>query len=222
MSSKRSAWSTRSKTSLAAAVAFLAAGCGDDPTGPGGTGSVQAYMHDESAPSSAPAASEGPSAASSSSGSYSGTLEGDAQVFVGTGGGVWVELGPPSAASIDLQASDGRIDLHGEVFVPVGTYTRVRLVLTGAQARLNAGSTIGGISLLASVTMNVGANGSVIIEKQVPPFEVRADTRTTITWDVNSELWVSEENVEDEQVEEPEVEEAAEPEVAEEPRPGQF
>jgi hypothetical protein len=166
--------------------------------------------------------SEGPGATSHGSGSYSGTLEADAQVFIAGESGFWFELGPPSAASLDLHASNNRVDVHGEASLPVGTYTRVRLVLSGAEARLNTGSTIGGISLTASVTMSVGANGTVVIEKEVPPFEVRADTRTMITWDMNSELWVHEDNVEDEQVDEPEVEEAAAPAVEEEPREGQF
>jgi hypothetical protein len=213
---------TRSKAFVLAAAALMA-GCGDNGTGPSGMGSVQAYVHDEpSSTAGAPARNEGPSPSSHGSGSYSGTLDADAQVSIAGEGGVWVELGPPSSASLDLQASGSGIDLHGDVVVPVGTYMRVRLVLTGAQARMNTGSTIGGISLTASVTMSVGAGGTVVIEKEVPPFEVRADTRTTVHWDMNSEHWVTEENVEDEEVEEPEVEEAAEPWVEEEPGDGQM
>jgi hypothetical protein len=207
-------------------VANLLAACGD-ATGPSATGSMQAYMQDEpssdaqavSEPSSAPA-SDGPSASSHGSSSYSGTLEADAQVSISGGGDAWVDLGPPSSAELDLQASNSGIDIHGQVEVPVGVYTRVRLSLSGAQARLDGGGAIGGIILSASTSLTVGANGTVVIEKEVPPFEVRADTHTAIYWDVNSHLWVNEQNVEDEEVEEQEVDDASDATTVSEPRGG--
>jgi hypothetical protein len=164
--------------------------------------------------------SEGPSASSHGSSSYSGTLEADARVSISAGGGIWVDLGSPSSTSLDLQASTGGVDVHGQVEVPVGVYTRVRLSLSGARARLDAGGTIGGVTLSASTILTVGANGTVVIEKEVPPFEVRADTHTTIRWYVNSHLWVDEQNVEDEEVEEQEVDDASEVQTASEPGEG--
>lgn len=203
---------------VAFATAGFAAACSDSGTSPSETGTVQAYMQDQPSQGQASeymvARDDG---ANTLGGSYSGTFEGEAQVQISADGHTWIQLAPPSSASVQLQASGEGVDLHGEVTVPVGTYTRVRLVLTGAQANLEAGSTIGGISLGASVSLRVGANGSVMIEKQVPPFEVRADTRTRIYWDLNSHLWVNEQNVEEEEVEEEEVEEAAEPRTETEP-----
>jgi hypothetical protein len=204
--------------------AALAAACGDDSgTAPVATAPVRAYVTDEPASPSggtAPSRVDGPTGSTQGSGDYTGTLEGDAQVFIAGEGGVWVELGPPSAVTLDLRMSGHRIELHGEATVPVGIYTRVRLILTGAHARISTGSTIGGISLATSVTMRIGAHGTVVIEKQVPPFEVRAGKRTAIGWDLNSELWVSEDNMRDEHVDEAEVEEASEPWVEEEPGDG--
>jgi len=224
----RSKWSAVTKACSAAAtlaVASLLAACGDDVTGPSATGSVQAYMQDESssgaqAVSGPSSPSEGPSASSHGSSSYSGTLEADARVSISAGGGIWVDLGSPSSTSLDLQASTGGVDVHGQVEVPVGVYTRVRLSLSGARARLDAGGTIGGVTLSASTILTVGANGTVVIEKEVPPFEVRADTHTTIRWYVNSHLWVDEQNVEDEEVEEQEVDDASEVQTASEPGEG--
>jgi hypothetical protein len=219
-------WSAMPRT-CAALVTLSAAGlltaCGD-ATGPETTGSVQAYVADESpsggSPVSGQEAETAPSRTSHGSGSYSGSLDADAQVSISAGGDVWIDLGPPSAMSLALQASNEGVDVHGRVEIPVGVYTRVRLVLSGAEARLDAGGTIGGVTLGTSTTMSVGANGSVVIEKQVPPFEVRADTHTSIHWYMNSELWVHEENVEDEEVEEQEVKDASEARTVSEPRDG--
>jgi hypothetical protein len=207
---------------VAVSAAGLVAGCGDSGTSPSETGAVQAYMQDQPSSGSQAAAypvarSHEPASSGQAGGSYSGRLDADAQVAISADGHTWVQLGPPSSASVQLQATGQGVDLHGEVTVPVGTYTRVRLVLSGARATLNAGSSIGGISLGAAVDMTVGADGSVVIEKEVPPFEIRADARTRIYWDLRSHLWVNEDNVEEEEVEEEEVQEAAEPRTERDP-----
>jgi len=206
---------------ITVSAAGVMAGCSDSGTSPSEAGSVQAYVQDR--PSSGGEAShlvarDGQSGfTGQTAGTFSGSFDAEAQVAISTDGHAWIELGPPSSASVQLQATGNGADVHGEVAVPVGTYTRVRLTLTGAEARLNAGSTIGGISLGATVDIRIGANGTVVIEKEVPPFEIRADARTRVFWDLNSHLWVNRENVEEEEVEEEEVEEAAEPRTETEP-----
>jgi hypothetical protein len=223
MSIKGSA-NTRSRGAVAILFAtVLLGGCGEDTTGPALTGSAQAYVADEPSSGTATAGdpqavSSGPSQSGHGSSSYSGTLDADAQVSISASGDVWIDLGPPSAMSLALQASNDGMDVHGQVEVPVGVYPRVRLVLTGAEARLNAGGTIGGITLSATTTLSVGADGTVLIEKQVPPFEVRADTHTSVHWDLNSHFWIHEENVQDEEVEEQEVDDASEARTVSEPR----
>ena len=212
-------WSAISKPWTAAVLAAtgLLAGCGDDATGPSTTGSVQAYLADDDGSAQAATGPQAPSR-SSHGGSWSGSLDADAQVSISAGGDVWLDLGPASAVSLALQASAEGADVHGSVEVPAGVYTRVRLTLTGAQARLNAGGTVGAITLSASTTLSVGANGTVVVEREVPPFEVRADAHTSIHWDVNSHLWVHEENVQDEEVEEQEVDDASHAHTVAEPR----
>jgi hypothetical protein len=193
-------------------MVLVTGGCGDSITNPGDTGMVDAYMSDQPAGSQA-SSHFGPSYSllGGSSGQYSGSMSAEARVAISADGHTWIDLGPPSSASVQLQASGEGAEIHGSAQVPVGTYTRVRLVLEGANATLSAGSTIGGITLSANVNMTLGTNGSVTIEKSVPPFEVRADTRTRITWDLRSHLWVNEENAEEEEVREEDVQDAAEP-----------
>jgi hypothetical protein len=198
---------------MALAVAVLVAACGDDVTGPGETGAAEAYVQDRPSGAQGAAFALGPSFGNHQQPvtQYSGTLDAQAQVAISADGETWVALGSPSQVSVQFQAAGNGADVHGEVQVPVGTYAYVRLTLGGAQATVNAGSTIAGVSLTADVTMTLGANGSVTIEKEVPPFEVSAEARTRIFWDMNSRVWVNEQNAAEEQVEEEEVEEAAEP-----------
>lgn len=210
-------------TTLILGMAVVIAGCSDSAVGPEETGAVEAYMRDQPADAQgsshyAGEYSTSENASEPTESQYSGSLTTQARVAISADGQAWVDLGPPSSASVQLQSSGEGIEVHGEVHVPVGTYTRVRLVLDGAQATLQTGSTIGGVTLTGTATMTLGANGSVTIEKTVPPFEIRADARTRVTWDMNSHLWVNQENAEEEEVEEEEVQDAAEPRTDSEAR----
>ncbi|HEX6938412.1 MAG TPA: DUF4382 domain-containing protein [Longimicrobiales bacterium] len=196
---------------LAAMLAPVLAGCGDDGTGPEDGGRVEAKMTDAPAEPSAavaPATSSGfrPAVA----GSYSGSFTGNAKVAISADGETWIDLGDAQSVSLSLQSTGDTTSVHGNARVPFGTYAYVRLELADANAHVDAGATIGTISLDAAIDVTVGTGGSVVIEKQVQPFEVRAGTRTTIIFDINSEAWMTEENAEDEQVDEQEVEESTE------------
>jgi hypothetical protein len=205
----------KTATVLVALVgALMATACGDDVTGPDGSaGMVEAYVEDRS-PEAAAAFTTAPGEEASSpafSPGYSGSLNGRAQVSISTDGETWIELGPPRSVSVALQASGEGAEVHGAVEVPAGVYTYVRLVLDDAWANVAAGSTFGPITLDAAIDVTLGSGAEVTVEKSVPPFEVRADTHTRVTWSLNSHLWLDQEAAEEEEVAEEEVAEAAEP-----------
>ncbi len=196
---------------LSLSLAVIGTGCDDDITGAEETGPMQAYVNDNpssaGAVSSEPAANRAPAATSLQ---YSGSLDADAQVAISADGQSWIELGPAHSISAELQASGEGADVHGEVRVPVGTYSHVRLVLDDARANVAAGSTLGGLLISATLSLRLGSESRVTIEKSIPPFEVTAGSRTRIHWTMNSHQWMSEEKAEEEEVEEEEVEQAAE------------
>ncbi len=213
------------RAALAAAVLTLG-GCDDDEgTAPETTGRAQAIVTDApsgSAAALAPAGEAGPRfAVEAGSYSYSGTVTADAQVSISADGQTWVDIGPASSISLALQSSGDSTDVHGAVDVPVGTYAYVRLVMDDANARVNAGSSIGGLLLTAAVDVGLGTGGRVVVVKEVQPFIIHADTRTTLIFDLNSEAWMTEANAGDKQVEEEEVEESCEARTRSEPEPEQ-
>ncbi len=216
-------------------LALAAVACGDDGIGPD-AGEVQMVVRDDPGSRQAsvvhaalmraveadPSLVEGGRAAvervrsagtttgAALASSYDGTIVAEANGYVSSDAETWVEIASPSSASVDLQ-STGETTVHSSSTVQGGSYTYVRLVLRNARATLRAGSVVGGLTLSADVVLTLGgSDGEVVIEKQVSSFQVRSDTRTTITWEMNSEDWSTEENAEDEEVQDEEVQQSAE------------
>ena len=143
-------------------------------------------------------------------GTFSGTLTADAEVEISADGEAWIDLGSPANMSLDMQSSGDETTVHSNVAIPVGTYTRVRLRLSGGEANIDAGASLGGIVLSAAVSILVGGSDQdVVIEKTVAPFTVTADSNVRLVFDLNSEVWVNQSNADDETAEDQEVEDAA-------------
>jgi len=186
--------STLRHLALALVVPAAMAACDDDPTGPDGSarGSVQAEVHDGSSSSQAAAAPMGAAAAQSSA---SGTFSGSAQAYIYSEAQGWVALGSASSTTVAMGDAEGAA--VGSAQVDADSYTRVRLVLDGFDADLEAGSTLGALTLDAAVSITMGgSDGRVEIEKSVQPFTVNAESNSTIRFDLNSESWVDQESAE--------------------------
>lgn len=180
------------------------AACGDDDgTGPEGSGTMSAAMTDENG--SAAVASRG--AASSGQASYSGTFDGEVQVQISTDGETWVDVGAPGSVSVDLQSS-GQTTVQSDVEVEAGDYSRVRVVMSGASANLDAGAVLGGTEFSSAVSVSVGGGSEVTVEKQIVQFRVSSDTDILLVVDLNSEAWITSESAESGSASEAEVESA--------------
>ncbi len=195
-----------SRFALALAIPFALAACDDDGTGPTASGTVTARVSD-GAGSSGSAMQSGPERAAE--GSFAGEASGNAsvQIFSETRG--WVDLGSASEVDIEMQSSN-ETTVHNEASVAADSYTRVRLVLEGGSALIEAGADLGTLVLSADVTMTMGgSDGNVTIEKEVTPFMVNASSNTTIEFDLNSETWVNEANAQAQSATDAEIQSAA-------------
>lgn len=197
-------------TALTAVLPALTA-CGDDPTGVG-QGTVMASMHDDAAAGQQPAM-QAPQTGSSGQAAYSGNASGSAQVEIYSEAQGWVALGAPADVTVELQSSD-ETTLYASATVPADTYTRVRLVLDGFAAHLDAGAVIGTVSFSAAVDVTMGgADAHVVIEKDVTPFTITASSSTAISFDMNTEVWMDEETAQAEEASDAEVQEATDAET---------
>lgn len=173
-----------------------AAACGDDNgTGPE-LGRAEAYVADDPTTASLARVGAAPSFGSAAPAAFSGSIAGDVQVAISADGQTWVDLGSPNGITLQLQTAGTGSTVHGEVDVPVGTYARVRLTFTGAEARLSAGSTFGAFTLTTQVDVTMGgSDGEVVIEQTVTPFTITAEGRAVITVDLNAEAWLTDQSV---------------------------
>jgi hypothetical protein len=201
-----------------ASAALMAGACADSPTGTGTVmGTVSVAVTDDASAASVQDAGSATGAQTAGS-TFSGTFTASARAAISADGVTWIDLGSPGAIDVALQSTGDRTDLHGNVAVPVGTYTRVRLILSGAQAQLNAGAVLGSITLTSGATIRVAGGNQIVIEKQIQPFTLSADTHARVIFDLNSEEWVDEESAQEEEVAEEEVQESTSAHREVEPR----
>lgn len=184
MRSHRPFLRTVAALTLIPAVGLVACSDSEDATGPEGNGTVSGFVSDGSSPSPY---YEGGS-------SFEGTFQGTASLEVYSEAEGWVSLGSPASVQFQLQSSE-QAPCGSSTQVPAGTYSRVRLTLTGAEAQLGVGAAIGGLVLTSAVNLSLGASGDVVIEKEITPVEIRAESQTEVRFDLNAEAWVTEESV---------------------------
>ncbi len=183
--------SMKRTTAVTALVgALLVGACSDYSTGPEGEGRVSAVLTD--APSASQVSYQATQAGAPQAVSgFQGQMSGSAQVYIYSQAEGWVALGSPSNANVTLQSAS-ETTVHSQASVPVGTYTKVRLLLEGGKTDVAAGAVFGGFTLGAAVRITIGGtDGKIEIEKTVQPFTVSASSTATVRFDMNSEAWVN-------------------------------
>jgi hypothetical protein len=124
------------------------------------------------------AGASGPAAAAAQ-GSVSGTLSGSAEAYIYSATRGWISLGSRET-SVALQSADE--SSVGSASVAADTYTRIRLVLDGFDAYVDAGSNLGGITFDADTDISLGGSeGHVEIVREVTPPTPRPRSASTST-----------------------------------------
>lgn len=193
-----------------------AAACGDDepdiidPDPEPDPGTVTAVVYDE--PADAGEGEEGEQQQT-----YTGALTAQAQVEVSLDGTEFVALDQPAQIEVALSTGD-RTVVHSQVDLDEGQYSQVRLVLTDAQVRLDAGSTVGETTLeeeaMLAINTETGEN-EVIIDVTLPTaLQVTSGQDAgSIAFNLNSDTWITEEAVQAELIAAATVEQAVEVEL---------
>ena len=182
----------RGRHALVLMVAAALAACGDE--GPAENGNVQALVKDPDAPSS-----------------YDGTLSGNINVSISQDGNTWIDLGSANGITIVLQSPTGdSTNVHGQVARSAGNYARVRLTVRDGKATLLSGSRVGNTTLSSTKDITVGGADDLVVIDKSTSFAVVAGTtgRTSIIFDLNSEIWLTESAVQTGQVEDQPIQQA--------------
>ncbi|TVP78432.1 MAG: hypothetical protein EA352_02080 [Gemmatimonadales bacterium] len=173
---------------LLTAIALLPlAACGSDsPTTPNeGEGTMEMVVRD--GPN---AESEGPMARTlSSEGEVSGAFQGEVRLEAEVDGAWQTVTGLGNLdAEVELRGGES---LAGSATVEARTWDRVRVVVSDANAEVDAGSQIGIGPIEVGVTLTIAGGSQVVLEHD-QPVSVQADGTTRIVLDLNSEAWLTE------------------------------
>jgi hypothetical protein len=195
-------------------VGLAVAGCGGSSTGPGAPATLSVALGDRLGSALAQGAADASGAPQAVPTSFSGSFSGTAQAYAYSSSDGWVEVGAPAAVTFDVQGLDDATFVTG-VDVPEGTYTKVRVALSGFSLHIDAGAVLGGTSFTSAVDIAVGgSDGSVEIELPVTSTSLSGGSSATIHVDLNSEAWVNQTTAEAGSVGDAEVVAAATAEVS--------
>jgi hypothetical protein len=169
------------------ALLALAGGCGKDLVA-GGYTAVGAVATDDAQGEGASAARLSRSdAGAAGAAAPQGTLEVQVAVaLIDSRGDAWPVTTGSSTARLRIAASDSVV--LGESRLESGSYTRVRLTFTRVRAEVTGGLSIGGVSLLGTVEVAIGAEPLVV---ELPlPLTLAGEPRTLVV-DLNSPTWLA-------------------------------
>jgi hypothetical protein len=179
-------------------VAFAAA-CGEDAidpvTGGEGNGSTGFAVIVTDDPSNDPSPS--PSASPSAPRAIEGFMTGAIRVSLRNDAGALVNLGVMQDVEIPLQEGGDSLRLSDLERPPADEYVGIQLRFEGVTVTVNSGSEVGDSTLTSNVVMNVGTGSLATIEIVTPGFDIDSETDLDIIVDLNSELWVTGENLDD-------------------------
>lgn len=180
-------WTSRTTAATvftALAVLSLTACDDDSPTDPGTeAGTMEAAVRD---------GSSGQSIALSEIGAQtenvSGQFEGQATVQVEVDG-TWRDVEGMTSLNANAELRGGESTM-GSTTVEARTYDRVRIVVTNANADVDAGSDVGAGPIQVDVSLAIAGGGEVIVEYN-QPVTVQANATTRLVLDINSQAWLT-------------------------------
>ena len=140
-------------------------------------------------------------------GAMDGSLDAGVRVALRAENGTLFEVGQPETVLLDLQATDGTVPL--DVVRPSpATYVAAVVTIENATAEILAGSEIGGLTLDQDEVLDIGPTGLVVLERSFVPVTLTSQSRLSLLIDLNSEVWITQDNIADGIVDEAEVQNA--------------
>ncbi len=123
------------------------------------------------------------------SGGGSGSVEVKARVWVETRAGEWVEVtNGAETETVQASGSDG-IRAFADAEVDATSYQRVRVEFERVQASLSGSLSIGGSLLGASLTVDTGSDGKIVVERAID-LEARAGATQNLAINLNAAEWM--------------------------------
>ena len=182
---------------LVVPLALCAGACGESAIGPitggegnGNTGFAVLVTDD-------PANDPSPGPARVSPQAVEGSLVGSIRVSLRNAEDALVDLGLMQDAEVALQEGGDSLRLSDLSRPPADEYVGIQLRFEGVDVTVLAGSEVGDSTLTNNVVLDVGSGGLATIEIATQSFAIDSDTDLDIVVDLNSELWITGDNIDD-------------------------
>lgn len=123
-----------------------------------------------------------------------GELEGSIRVALRNQADNLVELGLDQDAFLELQGADS-LRVADLTRPPADTYVGVQVRFEGVTVTVFEGSEVGDTVLTENATLGLGSGGIATVEVATLPFDITSETVLDVVLDLNSEQWITSENV---------------------------
>ena len=124
-----------------------------------------------------------------------GELEGSIRVSLRNDADALVELGIDQDVLLELQQGSDSLELGDVTRPPTGTYVAVQIRFEGADATVFSGSVVGDTTLTNDAVLVLGTGGLATVEIAALPFDVDSESELDLVLDLNSELWITRDNI---------------------------
>lgn len=121
---------------------------------------------------------------------YAGEVTGSAAIEVFSDSGGWTSLGEATDVAFEIYCTEAAA-VRSDVSIPAGTYSRLRLTLTGFEASVGAGAVVDGVTYDQPFIVTLGGGPPVVVEKSVSPFTLDAGASARLVFDLNTEVWMN-------------------------------
>ena len=182
---------------LLAPLAFCAGGCGENAIGPitggegeGNTGFAVLVTDD---PANDP--TSGPQRVAPQA--VEGVFAGSIRVSLRNDEDALVDLGLMQDAEVELQEGGDSLRLADLSRPPADDYVGIQLRFEGVDVTILSGSEVGDSTLTENVVLDIGSGGLATIEIATQSFAIDSETDLDIVVDLNSELWITGDNIDD-------------------------
>lgn len=123
-------------------------------------------------------------------------LEGSIRIALRNEADDLVDIGIEQDAFFELQQVGDSLRLRGLSRPPSDTYVGIQIRFEGVTVTVFQGSEVGNTTLSGTEVLALGSGGLATVEIATLPFDVDSEAVLDLVLDLNSELWITEDNIE--------------------------
>lgn len=123
-------------------------------------------------------------------------LEGSIRIALRNEADDLVDIGIDQDAFLELQQAGDSLELRGLTRPATDTYVAIQIRFEGVTVTVFQGSEVGDTTLSGTEAVGLGSGGLATVEIATLPFDIDSESVLDLVLDLNSELWITGDNLE--------------------------